>query len=43
MMKALPMKAPTFPIKLNRQLSGGKEPHLLQGNTREREGHGIKE
>lgn len=26
----LPMKAPTLPIRLNRQLSGGKEPHLLQ-------------
>lgn len=25
----LPMKAPTLPIRLNRQLSGGKEPHLL--------------
>ena len=24
------MNAPTFPIRLNRQLSGGKEPHLLQ-------------
>lgn len=29
-LKSLPMKAPTLPIRLNRQLSGGKEPHLLQ-------------
>lgn len=25
----LPMKAPTLPIRLNKQLSGGYEPHLL--------------
>lgn len=30
----LPMKAPTLPIRLNRQLSGGKEPHLLQNMER---------
>lgn len=24
------MKAPTLPIRLNRQLSGGYEPHLLE-------------
>lgn len=26
----LPMKAPTLPIRLNKQLSGGYEPHLLR-------------
>lgn len=26
----LPMKAPTLPIRLNKQLSGGYEPHLLE-------------
>lgn len=32
--QVLPMNAPTLPIRLNRQLSGGKDPHLLEGQKK---------
>lgn len=37
-MHDLPMKEPILQIKLKRQLSGGRVPHLLQGERGGREG-----